>query len=137
MAFWLLKTEPGDWSWQDQCARGTAGEPWTGVRNAQARNHMRTMKKGDQAFFYHTGKERRIVGIAEITRGAYPDPDISGDWLLVDIVARDALPTPVSLAAIKAEPALSEMVLVRNPRLSVQPVTAPEWKKVCAMASAE
>ena len=134
MAYWLLKTEPEDWSWDEQVERGSKGEAWNGVRNAQARNNMREMKKGDQAFFYHTGKERRIVGVVDVARGGYRDPDADGDWLLVDVVAKEACPQPVALSSIKDEPSLSQMSLVRNARLSVQPVTPAEWKKVRAMA---
>lgn len=134
MAYWLLKSEPEDWSFADQVARGQRGEPWNGVRNAQARNFMREIKKGDQAFFYHTGKERQIVGIVDIARGGYDDPNADGDWLLIDVVAREACPQPVSLSAIKKTPELGDMLLVRNPRLSVQPVTADEWLTICEMA---
>lgn len=134
MAYWLIKTEPDDWSWDEQVAKGKKGEPWTGVRNAQARNFIREMKKGDLAFFYHTGGEKRVVGIVKITKEAYQDPTTDDErWLVVDVVAVEDVPNPVTLADIKAEEKLSHMVLVRNSRLSVQPVTDAEWKYVRKM----
>ncbi|WP_411818713.1 EVE domain-containing protein [Hyphococcus sp. DH-69] len=134
MAYWLIKTEPDDWSWAEQVAKGKKGEPWTGVRNAQARNFIREMKKGDLAFFYHTGGEKRVVGVVKVTKEAYQDPTTDDErWLVVDVVAVEDLPKPVTLADIKAEEKLAEMVLVRNFRLSVQPVTAAEWKHVRKM----
>ncbi|WP_411819969.1 EVE domain-containing protein [Hyphococcus formosus] len=134
MAYWLIKTEPDDWSWAEQVAKGKKGEPWTGVRNAQARNFIREMKKGDLAFFYHTGGEKRVVGVVKVTKEAYQDPTTDDErWLVVDVVAVEDLPKPVTLADIKAEEKLAEMVLVRNSRLSVQPVTAAEWKHVRKM----
>jgi len=134
MAYWLLKTEPEDWSWDQQVAKGKKGEVWTGVRNAQARNFMRDIKKGDLAFFYHTGGEKQAVGIVKIIKEAYQDPTTDDErWLAVDVAAVEALPKPVTLAAIKAEPKLAEMKLVKNARLSVQPVTAAEWKQVAKM----
>lgn len=129
---WLLKTEPDVWSWSEQLARGAKGEAWTGVRNAQARINMRAMKKGDLAFFYHTGGEKTVAGIVRIIREAYPDPE-APDWALVDVAAVEALPKPVTLSAIKADPKLAQMTLVKNSRLSVQPVTEEEWKLVCKM----
>ena len=135
MGRWLLKTEPEDWSWEDQCARGEAGESWTGVRNAAARLRLKDMGKGDLAFFYHTGKEKRIVGIVEVIRTAYPDPtDPDGQWVAVDVIAREALPRPVTLEAIRTDPELADMVLVRQSRLSVQPVTTEEWARVIALS---
>lgn len=134
MPYWLLKTEPDDWSWDEQAAKGKKGEVWTGVRNAQARNFMREMKKGDLAFFYHTGGEKQVVGVVKIIKEAYQDPTTDDDrWLVVDVAAVEAVPEPVTLAAIKAEPKLSQMKLVKNARLSVQPVTAAEWKLVRKM----
>ena len=134
MAYWLLKSEPETWSWDEQVARGAKGEPWTGVRNYQARNKLREMKAGDRAFFYHSGKARSIVGVVEVIKEAYPDPTASdGDWSCVDVVAVKAFTTPVSIADVRAEASLAEMVLINNSRLSVQPVTAAEWKTVCAM----
>jgi predicted RNA-binding protein with PUA-like domain len=135
MAYWLLKTEPEEFSWDDQVKRGAKGEPWTGVRNFTARRHMTEMKKGEQAFFYHTGDERQVVGIVEVIREAYPDPtDEKGVFKALDVKALKPVPKPVTLAAIKAEPRLKEMALVKYGRLSVQPVTAQEWKLVCVMA---
>jgi predicted RNA-binding protein with PUA-like domain len=134
MAYWLLKTEPDVFSWDDQVKRGTKGEPWTGVRNFTARRHMTEMKKGDQAFFYHTGDEKQVVGIVEVIREAYPDPtDDKGVFKSLDVKAVKPVPKPVTLAAVKAEPRLKDMALVKYSRLSVQPVTAQEWKIVCAM----
>ena len=134
MAYWLLKTEPDDWSWDQQTKAGKKGEAWTGVRNAQARNYMKEMKKDDLAFFYHTGDEKQVVGVVKVVKEAYPDPTTDDDrWLVVDVVAVEPVPAPITLAAIKAEPKLAEMKLVKNARLSVQPVTAAEWKQVCKM----
>jgi predicted RNA-binding protein with PUA-like domain len=134
MAYWLLKTEPDDFSWDEMVARGKKGETWTGVRNPQARNFIREMKKGDLAFFYHTGDERRIVGVVKVLKESYPYPTADDErWLVVDVAAVEPVPNPVTLAAIKAEPKLAEMKLVKNARLSVQPVTAAEWKYVCKM----
>ena len=134
MATWLLKTEPDTFSFDHQLERGAKGEPWTGVRNFTARRHMKEMKKGDRAFFYHTGDEKQIVGIAEVIRESYPDPtDKEGKFLAVDVKAIEPLPKPVTLAAIKAEARLKDMALVKYSRLSVQPVTAAEWKIVCHM----
>ncbi|WP_375203981.1 EVE domain-containing protein [Hyphococcus sp.] len=134
MAYWLLKTEPDDWSWDEQVAKGKKGEIWTGVRNAQARNFIREMKKGDLAFFYHTGGEKQVVGVVKVTKEAYQDPTSDDErWLVVDVVAVEPVPEPVTLAAIKAEPKLAEMKLVKNARLSVQPVTDKEWKLVRKM----
>src|SRR3954471_2036973 len=134
MAYWLLKTEPEEFSWDDQVKRGAKGEPWTGVRNFIARGNLKSMKEGEQAFFYHTGKEKQIVGIVEIITEAYKDPtDEKGVFYAVDTTAVEPLKTPVALGAIKAEPKLKGMVLVREPRLSVQAVTDEEWKIVCKM----
>ncbi len=132
MAYWLLKTEPDSWSWDQQKKSGAKGEPWTGVRNPGARVHMKAMKKDDLAFFYHTGGEKQVVGIVKVIRAPYPDPSDEA-WPLVDVAAVEAVAKPVTLAAVKAEPKLAEMVLVKNARLSVQPVTAAEWKLVCKM----
>jgi predicted RNA-binding protein with PUA-like domain len=134
MAYWLLKTEPDVFSWDDQVKRGAKGEPWTGVRNFTARRHMTEMKKGDHAFFYHTGDEKQVVGIVEVIREAYPDPtDDKGVFKSLDVKAVKPVPKPVTLAAVKAEPRLKDMALVKYSRLSVQPVTAQEWKIVCTM----
>jgi len=134
MAYWLLKSEPDEWSWGQQKAEGRNGAEWGGVRNFQARNNMRKMSKGDLGFFYHTGDEKRVVGIVKVVKEAHPEStDPTGQWECVDVAAVSALPRPVTLAEIKAEPKLKSMVLVRNSRLSVQPVSAAEWRKVCAM----
>jgi len=134
MSHWLMKTEAEEFSWDDQVKRGAKGESWNGVRNFTARRHLKDMKKGDRAFFYHTGDEKRIVGIVEVIREAYPDPtDPKGVFVTVDVKAGAPLPKPVTLAAIKAEPRLADMPLVKYPRLSVQPVTPAEWKIVCRM----
>ncbi|HWF96453.1 MAG TPA: EVE domain-containing protein [Xanthobacteraceae bacterium] len=134
MTYWLLKTEPDTFSWGTQVERGPKGEPWSGVRNFTARRHMKEMKKGDRAFFYHTGDEKQVVGIVEVIRESYPDPtDTEGKFLAVDVKAIEPLPKRVTLADIKAEARLKEMALVKYSRLSVQPVTAVEWKIVCHM----
>jgi predicted RNA-binding protein with PUA-like domain len=135
MAYWLFKTEASTWSWDQQVKKDAKGEPWSGVRNYQAANHMKAMAKGDLGFFYHSGDEKRIVGIVEVIGLYRPDPtDETGKFGLVDVKAVHAVPTPVTLAEIKATPALKDMVLVKNSRLSVQPVTAAEWRTVCKMA---
>ena len=133
MAHWLFKSEPETWSWDDQVARGDAGQEWDGVRNFQARNHMVAMKKGDLGFFYHSGAAKEIVGVVEVIAEAHPDSTADGDrWKCVDIRAVAPFKTPVTLEAIKADARLAEMVLVKNSRLSVQPVTDAEWKLLCA-----
>jgi predicted RNA-binding protein with PUA-like domain len=135
MAYWLFKTEASTWSWDQQVKKGAKGEPWSGVRNYQAANHMKAMAKGDLGFFYHSGDEKRIVGIVEVIGLYRPDPtDETGKFGLVDVKAVHAVPKPVTLAEIKATPALEDMVLVKNSRLSVQPVTAAQWRTVCKMA---
>jgi predicted RNA-binding protein with PUA-like domain len=134
MAHWLLKTEPEEFSWDDQVKRGGKGEAWTGVRNFIARGNLKAMKKGERAFFYHTGDEKQVVGIVQVIREAYKDPsDEKGVFLTVDVEAEKPFPKPVTLAAVKAEPRLKDMALAKYPRLSVQPVTPQEWKIVCAM----
>jgi len=134
MAYWLLKSEPHTWSWDQQNKEGRKGAEWDGVRNFQARGNMRKMRKGDLGFFYHSGDDRCVVGIVKVVNEAHPDStDPTGQWDCVDVAAVAALPRPVPLAEIKATPALKSMVLVRNSRLSVQPVTDAEWRKVCAM----
>ena len=134
MATWLLKTEPETFSWDDQLKRGPKGEPWTGVRNFTARQNLVNMKKGDKAFFYHSNEGKEIVGIAEVIKEAYPDPtDKTGKFVCVDIKADKPLKTRVTMAAIKADKKLAGMALVKYSRLSVQPVTAEEWKYVCKM----
>ena len=134
MAYWLFKSEPDSWSWDQQKAKGAAGEPWDGVRNYQARNNMREMKRGDLGFFYHSGAERAIVGIVEVAAEVHPDPTTDDPrWECVDVRAVQDLPTPVTLDDVKHEPRLADMVLAKNSRLSVQPVTEPEWEIVCRM----
>ncbi len=132
MAYWLFKSEPGVFSWDMLKAKGAAGEEWTGIRNYQARNNMRLMKLGDKGFFYHSGDGRDVVGIAEVCKLIHKDSTAKEDaWECVDIRALMDVPEPVSLDRIKADRRLKEMVLVKNSRLSVQPVTAEEWKIVC------
>jgi len=134
VAYWLLKTEPGTFSWDDQVKKGGKGEPWSGVRNHQAKQNLMKMKKGEQAFFYHSGDGKEIVGIVEVIREHYPDPtDASGKFVCVDVKAITPLAKPVTLPAAKAEQRLAKMVLVNNTRLSVQPVSAEEWKVVCGL----
>jgi predicted RNA-binding protein with PUA-like domain len=134
MNYWLFKSEPESWSWQQQVARGAAGQEWDGVRNFQARNHMKAMRVGDLGFFYHSGDEKAVVGVVEVIAEAHPDSTAEDSrWQCVDLRAVAPFPTPVTLEAVKAEPRLKEMVLAKNARLSVQPVTAVEWRIVCAM----
>jgi len=134
MAFWLFKTEAGTFSWEDQLKAGPRGEEWSGVRNALAQKHMRAMKIGDLGFFYHSGDEKQIVGVVRVVAEIHPDStDASGRWNCVNVEAVGPFPKPVTLADIKAEPLLGGMVLVKNSRLSVQPVTAQEWALVCRM----
>jgi predicted RNA-binding protein with PUA-like domain len=135
MAYWLLKTEPEEFSWNDQVARGNKGEPWSGVRNFIARKHLKEMQQGEKFFFYHTGKEKQVVGIGEVLREHYPDPTAAkGEpWVAITTGAVEPLPQPVTLAAIKAEPKLKDMALVKYARLSVQPVSADQWKYICRM----
>lgn len=134
MAYWLFKSEPGTWSWDQQLAKGEAGEEWTGVRNYQARNTMRAMKVGDRGFFYHSGQGKEIVGIVEVIAESHPDSTADDPkWDCVDIKAVKPLPRPVSLERIREEPELAEMVLVKNSRLSVQPVTEAEWRQICSL----
>ena len=132
MAYWLLKSEPDDWSWAEQVAKGRAGAEWTGIRSFAAQNHLRAMKTGERAFFYHTGKERAIVGIVKVIADAHPDSTDSA-WRAVDVAAVEPLPAPVGLDRIKADKRLASMALARLPRLSVQPVTDAEWRIVCQM----
>ncbi len=134
LAYWLFKSEPSTWSWDDQVAKGDAGEEWDGVRNYQARNHMRDMRIGDRGFFYHSQKDKEIVGVVEVIAETHPDSTTDDErWECVDIKAVGAFPDPVSLAKIKEEPKLADMVLVNNTRLSVQPVSSNEWAHICQM----
>lgn len=136
--YWLMKSEPDAFSWDQQKERGAKGEPWSGVRNYLARNNMRAMAVGDLAFFYHSNIGKEIVGIVRVIRTAYPEPgDATGKWECVDVEAVCDLPTPVSLDDIKANAKLADMALVKTSRLSVQPVTAAEWKEVCRMGRIE
>ncbi|EBA17047.1 hypothetical protein RSK20926_08757 [Roseobacter sp. SK209-2-6] len=138
MRYWLFKSEPSTWSWQDQINKGDAGEEWDGVRNYQARNFMREMKLGDRGFFYHSQKEKSVVGIVEVCAEAHPDSTTDDDrWDCVDIKFFRSFIKPVSLDQIKSDPRLEEMILVRNSRLSVQPVTAEEWGVICALGQTE
>jgi predicted RNA-binding protein with PUA-like domain len=133
-AYWLIKSEPDTWSWTQQKKRGAKGEAWSGVRNHQAKLNLMRMALGDECFFYHSNEGREVVGIASVIKTAYPDPTAEkGPWVCVDVIAKKDLPQAVTLDAIKAEPALAEMMLVKNSRLSVQPVTPEEWRIVCAM----
>lgn len=134
MAYWLFKSEPGTWSWDDQKKKGAKGEPWDGVRNYQANNNMKAMKKGDLGFFYHSVNEKRIVGIVRVIGEHRPDPtDEKGKFGLVDIEAVCDMPNPVTLDDVKGEPDLHEMSLIKQSRLSVQPVEPEAWKRICAM----
>ena len=132
MNYWLLKSEPSSYSWDQLVKDGRTN--WNGVRNPTAVNNLKAMKKGDRAFFYHSNEGKDIVGIAEVIKEAYPDPtDKTDKFVCVDIKADTPLQTPVTMAAIKADKRLADMALVKYSRLSVQPVTAEEWKIVCKM----
>src|ERR1700686_1650964 len=135
MAYWLMKSEPGAWSWAQQMKSGAKGEAWSGVRNHQAKLNLMKMKKGDRAFFYHSGDDKAAVGLVEIVREHYPDPTAKpGEpWVVVDVKAIAPFAKPVTLVEAKTVPGLKDMVLVHNTRLSVQPVTADEWKLICKM----
>lgn len=134
MKFWLFKSEPFKWSWEQQKAKGDVGEEWDGIRNYQARNNMREMALGDRAFFYHSREGLEVVGIAEVCALSHPDSTIDDErWECVDIKAICDMPNPVTLKEVKANPKLEEMALVRSTRLSVQPVLANEWAEVCRM----
>jgi predicted RNA-binding protein with PUA-like domain len=134
MQYWLFKSEASTWSWDQQVAKGEAGEQWDGVRNYQARNNMRLMKLGDRGFFYHSQDEKAVVGVVEVCAEAHPDSTTDDPrWECVDIKAIGPMPKPVTLAMCKADPRLADMVLVNNTRLSVQPVTEAEWKIVCEL----
>ena len=136
MNYWLFKSEPETWSWDQQMAKGESGEEWDGVRNYQARNFMRDMKIGDYGFFYHSGKAKEIVGIVEICAEAHPDSTTDDKrWECVDIKAKSLLPSPVTLATIKADERLKDMALVKSARLSVQPVTQEEWDIILGLSN--
>lgn len=132
MAHWLVKSEPSTWSWDQHLKAGA--DAWTGVRNHQAKAHLKTMEPGDRVFYYHSGEDKAVVGISEVAKAAYADPtDPSGAFVAVDLKAVQPLARPVALAEIKADPVLEHMVLVKNSRLSVQPVNTAEWNRVCAL----
>jgi predicted RNA-binding protein with PUA-like domain len=134
MAHWLYKSEPSVWSWDQQVAQGDKGTHWNGVRNHVAKQNLMAMKLGERGFFYHSNDGKAVVGIVEVIREYYPDhTDETGRFGMVDIKAVRALPKPVTLDEIKAEPGLEKMILVNNSRLSVQPVTDEEWAIVCRM----
>jgi predicted RNA-binding protein with PUA-like domain len=135
VAYWLMKSEPAAFSWDEQVKSGAKGEAWTGVRNHQAKLNLMKMKKGDHAFFYHSNEGKEVVGVVEVIREHYPDPTAKAGepWVVVDVRAIEPMKKPVGLAAAKAEPRLKAMALVNNTRLSVQPVTADEWTIVCKM----
>ena len=131
-AFWLVKSEPEAFGWTEQVANGV--EPWTGVRNHAARLNLRAMRLGDRAFFYHSNVGKEIVGVVEVAREAYPDPTAeAGDWVCVDMRALGPLPRPVTLAEMKADPALAGLALIRHSRLSVVPVSAAHWAHICRL----
>jgi predicted RNA-binding protein with PUA-like domain len=135
MNYWLVKSEPDAFSWAQQVANQV--EPWTGVRNHSAKLNLKAMKRGDRAFFYHSNIGKEIVGIVEVAREAYPDPSVEpdekGDWVCVDMRALRPLKTPVTLAAIKADPDFADLALVRLSRLSVAPVSPEHWRKLCKL----
>jgi predicted RNA-binding protein with PUA-like domain len=133
MAYWLLKTEPSTWSFAQQEEAGAKGTAWDGVRNHQAKRHLQAMRAGDLAFFYHSGDDKAVVGIVAVTKPYYPDP-ADPKFGMVDVRVKEKLPRPVALAEIKRDPRLADMVLVRNSRLSVQPVTPEEWEAVLEMS---
>lgn len=133
-AFWLVKSEPGSWSWQQQVEAGTTH--WDGVRNHQAAANLKAMRYGDQALFYHSGDAREIVGVVEVVREAYPDPgDATGRFVMVDVRTQGPFPNPVTLAAVKADPRLQKLALVRQSRLSVMPIDPESWAILCAMGA--
>lgn len=136
MAYWLIKSEPDVFSWDDLVKKGKKGEPWNGVRNHQAKLNLMAMKKGDRAFFYHSNIGKEMVGVAEVIREAYPDPtaEVGKPWVCCDFIAVEAFDKPISLEMAKQDPKLADMILVNNTRLSVQPVTPTEWKHICKIA---
>jgi predicted RNA-binding protein with PUA-like domain len=135
MAYWLLKSEPDAWSWDQMVKAGAKGTAWTGIRNHTAKLNMKKMKKGDHGFFYHSNVGKEIVGIVEVIKEAYHDPtaEAGSPWVCVDVKAVEPLKKPVTLATIKAEPKLSEIQLLRQSRLSLPAITDAEWKFVCKM----
>ncbi|MDF1734522.1 MAG: EVE domain-containing protein [Minwuia sp.] len=138
MNYWLFKSEPNTWGWDDQVARGEKGEHWDGVRNYQASNNMKAMKVGDRGFFYHSVNEKRIVGIVEVIREYYPDhTDPKERFGMVDVKAVRPFTTPVTLEDVKAEPRLAELPLIRQSRLSVMPIPKDAWDLICQMGQTE
>ena len=134
MKYWLFKSEPFKWSWEQQKAKGEAGEEWDGIRNYQARNNMREMRIGDLGFFYHSNEGLEVVGIVEVCAESHPDSTTDDErWDCVDVKAVCDMPHPVTLKAVEASPELASMSLVTSMRLSVQPVTEDEWHEVCRM----
>lgn len=134
MPYWLVKSEPHTWSWDDQVKAGSKGTGWDGVRNAQASNNMKAMKRGDRCFFYHSGEEKQIVGIVEVIAEYHPDPkDATGRYGMVDVAAVEPLRTPVTLKQLKSDPSLGHLLVVRHSRLSVSPVDDAAWKAICRM----
>ena len=135
MAYWLMKSEPDVFSWDDLMKKGARGEPWTGVRNHTAKLNLMKMKKGERFFFYHSNIGKEVVGIGEIIREHYPDPtaDAGSPWVVTDVIARKPLEKPVTMQDVKSVPELKDMALLKYSRLSVQPVTDAEWKIVCRM----
>jgi len=134
MQYWLIKSEPGSWSWEDQLNAGVAGTYWDGVRNYQASNNMKAMENGDQCFFYHSVKEKSVVGIVEVIKEYYPDhTDPKGRFGMVDVRAVKTVPKPVTLGAIKEEEKLADLALIRQSRLSVVPVDKASWDHICKM----
>jgi len=135
MAYWLVKSEPDAFSWQQQVDRKV--EPWTGVRNHTAKLNLKAMKKGDRAFFYHSNIGKEVVGIVQVAREAYPDPTIEpgekGDWVCVDMKAVKPFKTPVTLAQLKADPDFAELPLIRQSRLSVMPISDQHWAAICKL----
>lgn len=138
MKYWLFKSEPGAWSWDDQVKAGAKGDCWDGVRNYQASNNMKAMKVGDRGFFYHSVNEKQVVGIVEVVREYYPDDtDASGRFGMVDVKAIRPFEEPVTLADIKAEPRLQEISLIKQSRLSVMPIEPAHWKLICKMGKTD
>lgn len=136
--YWLMKSEPGTWSWDDQVKKGKEGEGWDGVRNYQASNNMKAMKIGDRCFFYHSVNEKQIVGIVEVIEEYHPDPtDASGRFGMVTVMAVKPFEKPVTLAEIKAEPKLAELSLIKQSRLSVMPIDKASWKLICKMGQTD
>jgi predicted RNA-binding protein with PUA-like domain len=135
MPYWLVKSEPDAFSWDQQVANKV--EPWTGVRNHMAKNNLKAMRPGDHAFFYHSNIGKEVVGIVQVVREAYPDPTIEpgekGDWVCVDMQAERPLKTPVTLAQLKANPDFAELPLIRQSRLSVMPISPEHWAAICAL----